>query len=170
MRKVVIYNARIPIMEKNVFISFHYDGDSSRVQRFRDIVNRGGAGKICPNDWEGGKEDTYTIRKWINSQLEKADCTIVLIGSHTATSEWVKYEITRSWELGLGLIGINVHNLKDKAGATGIKGAEPFTRAIGEAGKLVPIYELKSTDPYQEIATNINQWLQLASNKAKNNY
>ncbi len=147
-------------MVKNIFLSFHYTEDSSRVKRFRSIMERGYVNKIRPNDWESVKNDPSSIKKWIDNQLEKADYTIVLIGSQTATRDWVKYEIMRSWELGLGLIGINVHNFKDEKGIVGSKGEEPFTPAIGRAGKLVPTYNPMPSNPYREISSNIDTWLQ----------
>ena len=160
-------------MIKNIFVSFHYGEDASRVRRFRSMMQGRIANKIRFNDWEAVKYDTNAIQQWINAQLGKSDCTVVLIGSQTATSDWVKYEIKRSWEMGLGLIGINVHNFKDENGHTCDKGQEPFTSAIGSAGKLIPIYDPPPTSPYSEVYSNLDHWLErcwVAGNSYANDY
>ncbi len=52
--------------------------------------------------------------------------TCVLIGSQTAHSKWVKYEIEQSIEKQNGLIGIYIHNVKDRYGCTSRKGSRPL--------------------------------------------
>ena len=66
------------------------------------------------------------LKNWIDSNLKYKSCLIVLIGSETASSRWVRYEIRRAWELNLGIFGVRIHNLKDQNGETSSFGRSPF--------------------------------------------
>ena len=43
-------------------------------------------------------------------------CTIVLVGAETANRKWINYEIVKSWDDRLGVVGIRIHGLKNRAG------------------------------------------------------
>ena len=49
-------------------------------------------------------------------------CVVVLIGSETASRKWVQYEIEQGWKRGKGVVGIYIHNLKDRFGCQDDKG------------------------------------------------
>ena len=49
-----------------------------------------------------------------------------LIGSETASRRWVQYEIDQSIDRGNGLLGIYIHNIKDKDGLTASRGESPL--------------------------------------------
>ena len=51
---------------------------------------------------------------WIGRQMDGTSVTCVLIGSQTVNSRWIKYEIEQSIEKGNGLLGMYIHNVKDK--------------------------------------------------------
>jgi hypothetical protein len=50
----------------------------------------------------------------------------VLIGAETASRPYVKYEIEQSIARGNGLLGIRIHQIKDKDGKTDNAGTNPL--------------------------------------------
>jgi hypothetical protein len=81
--------------------------------------------------------------------------TAVLIGAETASRRWVRYEIERSVALGKGLLGIYIHNLKDRHGYTDVQGANPLPRGY-------PTYDWVYDDGYR----NIESWVEQAWRRA----
>ena len=123
-------------MARRVFFGFHYDRDNWRASQVRNSwitkSGREAAGFWDAAAWEevqGKGEDA--IKQWIRKQLEGTSVTVVLIGAETSTRDYVKYEITQSWDRGNGLIGVYIHNQKDKNGRTDVKGADPFAGYTG---------------------------------------
>lgn len=113
--------------KRQVFYSFHYKPDCWRVANIRNIgaIERN---KPAPgNDWEtitqGGDE---AIKKWIKDQMKYRSCTIVLVGNKTAGRKWINHEIVKSWDSGMGVVGIYIHGLKNSKGFITEKGNNPF--------------------------------------------
>ena len=52
------------------------------------------------------------IESWIDNQMAKRSCVVVLIGENTAGRKWINYEIKKAIELDKGIVGIYIHNLK----------------------------------------------------------
>ena len=101
-------------MGRNVFFSFHFKNDCWRTGQVRNIGKIEGNKPVSDNDWEEvKKKGDSEIAKWIDGQLKGKTCVIVLIGEKTAGRKWIKYEIKKAWELGKGIMGIKIHNLKD---------------------------------------------------------
>jgi len=124
-----------------------------------------GTKELSPNKWEEIKRSgDANVRKWIDGNLKYRSCTIVLIGEKTADRKWVQYEIKRSWELGKGVVGVNIHKLKDLDGSKSRKGRNPFKDIVVdgvELSKVVPIYNPQDTQEcsaYNDIKNNISQW------------
>lgn len=66
------------------------------------------------NDWEEVRYKTDSkIKEWINDQLKKRSCLVVLVGAKTSERKWVKYEIEKAMELNKGIVGIRINRLKD---------------------------------------------------------
>jgi len=117
---------------RKVFFSFDWD-DVWRANQIRNSwVAKGNykaAGFVDAADIEQIKKATdSSIKSWIDRQLEGTSVTCVLIGSQTANSSWVKYEIMESIEKGNGLLGVYIHNVKDENSSTSIKGESPFRK------------------------------------------
>ena len=115
---------------RRVFFSFDWD-DVWRVNQVRNSWLAKGsyksAGFVDSAEIEQLKKDTNEqIRKWIDKQLQGTSVTCVLVGSCTANSEWVNYEIQKSIEKKNGLLEVYIHNVKDKNGQTTQKGKSPF--------------------------------------------
>ena len=58
--------------------------------------------------------------------MKGRSCTLVLIGANTANRKWINYEIIKSWDDGMGVVGIYIHGLKNSDGKIAAKGNNPF--------------------------------------------
>jgi hypothetical protein len=115
-------------MIRKVYYSFYYKGDSSRVQQ---VINMGaveGQPLLTGQKWEEvEKGGDAGIEKWINDEMKNKTCLVVLVGTLTSTRPWVQYEIKKAWKDGLGVLGVNIHGLRDlNSQSTSNKGKKPF--------------------------------------------
>ncbi len=145
-------------MVRRCFYSFHYIPDSVRASQVRQIGTIEGNPPARDNDWETivGGGDT-AIKKWIADQMYGKSCTIVLVGSNTANRKWINYEIVKSWDEGMGVVGIHINGLKNFAGETSTKGSNPFDHIkFGSTGKMlssiVRCYSPAGTDSKERYA------------------
>ena len=124
-------------MARRVFYSFYYKLDSQRVAQVRNIGSIEGNEPATDNDWETVKKGgDAAIKKWIADQMNYRTCTVVLIGSDTANRKWINYEIVKSWDEGMGVVGIRIHGLKNLNGETSSPGNNPFDYiGYGTSGK-----------------------------------
>ena len=114
--------------KRKVFYSFHYDNDVFRVQQIRNMGIIDGNEPVTPNNWEEIKrQGDISIRNWINNEISKSSCVVVLVGSQTSCRKWVNYEIQQALEQKKGLLGIYIHNLKDPRTGIDTKGKNPFS-------------------------------------------
>lgn len=131
-------------MSRRVFFSFHYDD----VKTFRANVVRkhsvtkgvGQSGFFDASIWEDAElHGDLAVKRLINSNLQNTSVTCVLIGSHTWSRRWVRYEIMKSYERGNKLIGIHINSIPDKYRFTYQQGENPFDYLgfyIDSEGKL----------------------------------
>ena len=102
---------------------------------------------------------------WIDEQMHYRSCTVVLVGSNTAGRKWINYEIEKSWSKGMGVVGINIHNLKDGGGNQSNYGNNPFNGINVNGLGLSNIIQVHnppywdSKDVYNCIANNISSWV-----------
>ena len=158
--------------KRQVFYSFHFDNDVMRVQQIRNIGSLEDNKPVSANDWEEvKKKGDAGIKKWINDNMDYRSCVVVLVGEKTAARPWVKYEIEKAWKDGKGLLGIYVHNLncpkKTKATGNGKcnQGANPFDSfkfKKGDKVYTIKCHNPKSTDAYNDIKNNIEDWIEAA--------
>jgi antiphage defense system Thoeris ThsB-like protein len=156
-------------MTRNVFYSFHFDNDAWRAQQVRKMGVLGGNEPVSPNDWEEVKRGgNAAIQKWIADQMKGRTCAVVLVGSQTASRQWVRYEIVKAWSDGLGLLGVRIHGLKNEAEQTSAAGANPFY-GITIKGKtlsqVVPVFQPTGQDSkavYASIHNNLDQQVEAA--------
>jgi len=130
-----------------------------RVQQIRNLGVIEDNKPVTPNKWEeikGGGE--AAIERWIDENINRSSCVVVLIGSGTCKSRWVQYEIKKAWSDHKGLVGIYIHNLKDPNYGVCAKGKNPFEQVILKNGKklsdYIPVYDA-GTDAYNWIDKNI---------------
>lgn len=127
--------------KRQVFFSFEYDKDNWRAGQVRNMGKVSNDSTFSDNDWESVKKDSDpAIKRWIDAEMAKRSCIVVLIGSTTSTRKWVKYEIEKAYELGKGIVGIYVHGLKDKDGNQTTKGANPFFNILTNDGHRLSNY------------------------------
>lgn len=157
--------------KRQVFFSFHYDNDNWRAGQVRNMGKVDSSSTFSDNDWEEIKEKTETkIKEWIDEQLNKRSCLIVLIGKETANRKWVKYEIKRAYELNKGIVGVYIHKLKNVSGKQDSKGNNPFDSYKIDGismSKYVKCFESSwslSDDVYNDIKDNIEALIEYGIN------
>lgn len=124
-------------MARSVFFSFHYQRDIWRVNVVRNhFLTRSGynsAGYWDHSLWEEVKRDgELALKRLIKKGLEGTTVTVVLIGAETSQRRWVNYEIEKSLERGNGMLGIDIHNIRNREGQKDYSGANPFDNFIVE--------------------------------------
>lgn len=161
-------------MARRVFFSFHFDRDIWRANVVRNSWvthdDREEAGYWDASLWEEAKKSGDTaIRRMIDNGLEGTSVTAVLIGFETSGREWVQYEIKKSYERGNGLIGVYIHNVKDRFGRSDRVGQNPFGRIYTEQSNrkryfsdLYSTYDWINDNGYSNIA----KWIEDAARKA----
>ena len=122
-------------MARRVFFSFHYQHDIWRVNQIRnltEVIGTAAAGFQDASMWEESKKKgDSVIRALIDKALENTSVTVVFIGSQTAGRKFITYEIDQSIKRGNGLVGIQIHHLKDRHGNVDEPGATPSRIAAG---------------------------------------
>lgn len=158
-------------MARKVFFSFHYDRDVRRVVQIRNswiVRAKGDAQPFYDKaEWETVKRKG--IEKWIDDQLTGTSVTVVLIGSETYNRPWVRHEIKRSYELGKGILGIYIHNVKDPQLGTDSKGMNPLDYwKINRNGSKVPLSNLFKTYDWvrDDGYNNLSSWIETAAKAA----
>lgn len=154
---------------RRAFYSFHFKNDAWRASQVRNMGVVDGNKPATDNEWEevkkGGDE---RIKKWIDGQMDNRSVAVVLIGAETAERKWVRYEIKRAWELGLGVLGVRIHKLKDENQKTSRCGANPFanfklgTKSMDEIVQTYSPAGDKSEDVYNNIKKNLSKWIEEA--------
>ncbi|WP_018359317.1 TIR domain-containing protein [Porphyromonas levii] len=153
--------------KRQVFYSFHYENDVFRVQQIRNIGALEDNKPVSANEWESVKRGgEASIKKWIDDNLRYKSCVVVLVGEETANRKWVRYEIEKAWELGKGLVGVYIHNLKDPRTGKSSKGKNPFDQFEFDDGtklsSVVKCYNPNPNDTYNEIKDNLEDWIEEA--------
>ena len=144
--------------KRQVFYSFHYKPDNWRVSQVRNIGSIEGNRPTTDNDWEEIKKGgNKAIETWINKQMKNRSCTVVLVGSNTANRKWINYEIVKSWDEGMGVVGIHIHGLQNNAQETATKGGNPFDHIKhGKTGlklsQIVNCYDPAGKDSAEKYA------------------
>lgn len=118
-------------MARRVFFSFHYERDIWRASQARNSwvtkPDRESAGFWDAASWEEVKnKGESATKRWIDDQLTGTSVTVVLIGAKTSNRDYVKYELEQSWKNSNGILGIYIHQMKDKYGKTDTKGDNSF--------------------------------------------
>ena len=160
-------------MARRVFFSFHYEGDVWRAGQIRNswvTKDRESAGFWDAAAWEEvKKKGNAAVEKWIDAQLNGTSVTVVLIGTETSTRPYVGYEIKQSHIKENVMLGIYIHNLKDSAGKTGLKGSNPFDNwQIEQNGRKVllssiyPTFDWVNDNGYSKLG----DWIEEAAKRA----
>lgn len=159
-------------MARKVFFSFHYENDVWRANQVRNswvTKEKEAAGFIDSAEFEEVKKGgDAAIKRWIDKQLEGTSVTVVLIGSETASRPYVQYELQESYKKNNGIIGVYVHNQKDKDGKTSIKGSNQFGElGKDKDGKAVYFFQIAKEYDYinDNGYANLGTWIEEAAKK-----
>jgi hypothetical protein len=161
-------------MARRAFFSFHYENDVWRANIVRNSwvtkPDTEAAGFVDAADFEEVKKGgDAAIKRWIDKQLEGTSVTVVLIGSDTSNREYVKYELQKSYQKGNGMLGIYIHQLKDRNGNTSSKGSNMFGE-IGKDASGNPVYFSSDYTCYDWVDNNgyanLGSWIEAAAKKA----
>ena len=127
-------------MARRVFFSFHYQRDIWRVNQIRnigEIVGTAAAGFHDASLWEESKKKgDSAIKAMIDEALKNTSVTVVCIGAATAGRKFINYEINQSIARGNGLVGVQIHELKDRYGQADTVGLTPAALTNARA----PVY------------------------------
>lgn len=144
-------------MARRVFFSFKYE-DVSRAMVVRNswvAQGKDAAGFIDAADFEKvERQGDNAIKNWIDKQLEGTSVTVVLVGAHTCSSRWVKYEIEKSVENGNGLLGIDISKIEDLKGNT--------SERCGVIPEGYKFYLWNKDDGYHKMG----DWIEIAAKEA----
>lgn len=155
--------------KRQVFFSFEYNKDCWRAGQVRNMGKVDSSSTFSDNDWEEVKEKTDAkIKEWIDAQMAKRSCLVVLIGETTSGRKWINYEIEKAYELNKGIVGVYIHNLKDSDGDQTSQGSNPFYQIyIGDKNERLSKYvtcfdsTYKSSQyVYDDISQNIEQLIE----------
>ena len=156
-------------MARKVYFSFHYDRDVRRIVQIRNawVVRPDGEAQPFYDkaEFEEAKKRAGGIEKWIEEQLKGTSVTVVLFGAETFEREWVRHEIKRSYELGKGILAIDIHNVKDPQLGTDVQGRNPLEYWSVNGVPMSRIY--KSYDWVRDNGyTNMASWIEEAAKAA----
>lgn len=161
-------------MARRVFFSFHYERDVWRASQIRNSwllqPDREAAGFWDNASWESvKKQGEDAVKRWIKQQLENTSVTVVLIGAETSTRKYVGYEIVESCNRGNGLLGVYIHNQRDRNGFSDTRGRNPLDNwTITQNGIKVPLSQIYPS--YDWVANtgyvNFKDWIENAAVKA----
>ena len=116
-------------MARHVFFSFHYQRDIVRVNQIRnlpEIVDQAAAGFKDKSLWEEAKaKSDDAVKKLIDGALLGTSVSLVCIGAKTAGRKFINYEIQKSIDRGNGILGVQIHHLKNFDGETDSAGDIP---------------------------------------------
>ncbi|NKK42716.1 TIR domain-containing protein [Rhizobium leguminosarum] len=153
-------------MPRKVFFSFHYERDVRRIQQVRQswVIREHGAAQPFYDkaEFEQVKRRPGGIEKWIEDQLAGCSVTAVLFGRDTYDRPWVKHEIKRSYQLKMGIVAIDIHNVRDPLTGTDPQGRNPLEHwhANGKPfTSLYRTYDWVRDDGYN----NIGAWIERAA-------
>jgi hypothetical protein len=144
-------------MARRTFFSFHYERDVWRASVVRNSsLTRTDPTWIEAGIWEEAKtKGEAAIKKLIADALRGTTVTAVLIGADTSNRRWVREEISQSETTGNGLLGIYIHNIKDREGKTDFRGVNPLPSKYST-------YDWVNDDGYN----NLGKWVDAAYEQA----
>tara|TARA_R110001606_G_scaffold398586_1_gene577996 strand:+ start:689 stop:1177 length:489 start_codon:yes stop_codon:yes gene_type:complete len=160
-------------MTRKVFFSFHYDRDVRRVVQIRNswVLRPGSEAQPFHDkaEFEDAKRRAGGIEKWIEEQMKGTSVTVVLFGTETYDREWVRHEIKRSYELGKGILAIDIHGVNDPQKGADDQGKNPLDYwQVERDGRKVRFSEMYRTYDWvrDDGYTHIASWIEAAAKAA----
>lgn len=130
-------------MVRHCFFSFRYAHvwRVNQIRSMKHVLSSATAGFRDSSLWEDAKENGPKIKKMIDDNLFGTSVTIVCITYGISTRKWINYEINQSIERRNGLLGLQLHHLKDPISPDDRVGRTP--RQIEDNGFKVYKYKNK---------------------------
>lgn len=160
-------------MARKVFFSFHYQRDVRRVVQVRNswLLRPGDEAQPFYDkaEFEKVKQRSGGIERWIEDQLAGTSVTVVLFGAKTFDRPWVRHEVKRSYELGKGLLAIDIHNVKDPQLGADTPGRNPLGHwSVKRDGRDQPFTEIYRTYDWvrDNGYANMPAWIEAAARQA----
>jgi hypothetical protein len=143
------------IVARNAFFSFDYDDIMAvNVVRNSNVV-RAVNEQLPFRDkslYEEAKKTQGAIKRAIDNALSGSSVTIILNGTTTAYSDWVRYEIAKSFEKGNGFVVIDINGIGPNSLLTGPPqspaGPNPLSKVGGVCAansNTIKVYEHNGT-------------------------
>jgi MTH538 TIR-like domain (DUF1863) len=152
--------------KRQIFYSFHYKNDVMRVAQLRNIGALEDNKPASENDWEEvKKKNDAGIEKWIDENMNYRTCVVVMVGEDTSNRKWVKHEIKKAWIEKRGILGIYIHNVNCPRNGNSKQGSNPFNNFTIKGknmSEIVKCYNPKSNDAYNDIKSNLENWIEEA--------
>lgn len=161
-------------MARQVFFSFHYQRDISRVNVVRNHwvtkLNGQEAGYWDHSLWEEAKsKGDAALQRLITDGLQGTSVTVVLAGAQTFGRKWVNYEIIESYNRGNGILCVHINGIKNLEGYTDARGRNPLDDIYLDRGgqrtyfsALYPAYDWVADNGY----VNFYDWVERAARAA----
>lgn len=151
----------------NLYVSFHYQNDSARVQQVLNMGVVEGQQIVTAQRWEQVKaRGDKAIENWIDVEMKGKSALLVLVGTHTAKRRWVRHEIVKAWNAGMPVVGVRIHNLKDLSSTTSVAGPNPFdinmSDGVNKLSKFIDLHNpagATSQAVHATIASNLASWV-----------
>ena len=103
-----------------------YDGKKVNNRNIPNVTGCTAAGFQDASLWEEAKKKgDAAIKQLIDEGLKNTSVTVVCIGEKTAGRKYINYEIEQSIKRGNGIVGIQIHHLKDQNGNADSAGDTP---------------------------------------------
>ena len=115
-------------MARRTFFSFDYRHvwKVNQIRNRPEVTGVAAAGFADASLWEEAKKKgDAAIKRMIDEALKNTTVTVVFVTFGTSTRKFINYEIDKSLARGNGLVGVQIHHLKDADGNTGSAGAAP---------------------------------------------
>lgn len=131
-----------------VFISYYYQCDNKVAKEITNIINKDRTSLFTVLQEQVKKNDSESIKRWVDEEIKKTRFTILLISRKTFEREYVSYEITKSRENGNTIIPILIDNeenafseedietLSEKLPKTNCKGIRRWIKDCGKENVL----------------------------------
>tara|TARA_B100000315_G_C14300988_1_gene461842 strand:+ start:63 stop:506 length:444 start_codon:yes stop_codon:yes gene_type:complete len=140
-------------MERKVFFCFDYQRDLWRVKKIINlphITSCAAAGFLDDELWEETEmKGDEAVKKLIDDSLENTSVTVLCIGERTVSRKFIDYEIEQSIRRGNGIVGIQIHHLKDTQGNVDSAGNIPY--------KIKTDYKVYKYVDHEELARHIEE-------------
>ena len=105
------------------------------------------------------------LRSGSTSSSKGCSVTAVLFGAETYSRPWVKYEIEQSHKNKMGILAIDIHNMRDPLHGTDLQGRNPLEHWQINGKPFTSIYRTYDwvrDDGYNNIAS----WIEVAARNA----